>query len=214
MTTTVPIAPIVDVAPAAPSDEVIARAVEVLSRGGVIAFPTDTLYGIGCQMDHRQAIDRIQAMRGFDSAKRPLTLLLPDVGELPRYAIVGEPGFRIVTRIFPGPYCAEMLASPGAPTSFVHKDRRTIGVRIPDTAFCARLLWALRRPMLTATAKARDGGALATAQDIAREYGGDLDLIVDGGELSGPPSTVVSLVDDWVTVLREGKGPPGRLLAE
>jgi len=97
------------------------------------------------------------------------------------------------------------------PSPFVQGDRRTIGVRIPQSALCEMLTWRLGRPILTATAKSRDGHVLTTAAQIRQEYGGEIDLILDGGTLNGPPSTVVSLVDDWVTVLREGLGPANRL---
>ena len=187
------------------------QAISVLAAGGVIAFPTDTLYGLGCGFGQQQAIERIQLMRGLDLAKRPLTFVLPDLGELPRFTRVSESGYRMVNRIFPGPYCAELLAHPSIPSPFVQGDRRTIGVRIPQSALCEKLTWRLGRPILTATAKSRDGHVLTTAAEIRQEYGTDLDLILDGGTLNGPPSTVVSLVDDWVTVLREGLGPANRL---
>jgi tRNA threonylcarbamoyl adenosine modification protein (Sua5/YciO/YrdC/YwlC family) len=133
------------------------------------------------------------------------------VGELPRFTRMSESGYRLVNRIFPGPYCAELLAHPNVPSPFVQGDRRTIGVRIPQSALCEKLTWRLGRPILTATAKSRGGQVLTTAAEIRQEYGTDLDLILDGGTLNGPPSTVVSLVDDWVTVLREGLGPANRL---
>lgn len=194
-----------------PTETVVQQAVSVLAAGGVIAFPTDTLYGLGCGFGQKQAIERIQLMRGLDLSKRPLTFLLPDVGELPRFTRVSEAGYRLINRIFPGPYCAELLAHPSVPSPFVQGDRRTIGVRIPQSALCEKLTWRLGRPILTATAKSRDGHLLTTAAEIRQEYGAQLDLILDGGTLSGPPSTVVSLVDDWVTVLREGLGPANRL---
>jgi tRNA threonylcarbamoyl adenosine modification protein (Sua5/YciO/YrdC/YwlC family) len=206
------IAPIVEVAPSKPDEAVVRQVVTVLNAGGVVAFPTDTLYGIGCEYGQTHAAERIQAMRQIDSTKRPLTFMLPDIGLLPHYAIVHEQGHRILNRIFPGPYCVELTASPRVPAPFTHEDRRTIGVRIPDSALCERMLWMLRHPLLTASAKSRAGVTLTTAQAIRDEYGSDVDLIIDGGELAGPPSTVVSLVDDWVTVLREGRGPAGKIL--
>ncbi len=207
------VAQVVEIAPSLPSEEILQRTVAVLQAGGVIAFPTDTLYGIGCELGQARAIERIQQMREFDKAKRPLTFLLPDIGELARYAAVSESAYRIINKIFPGPYCAELQASPRVPAPFVHEERRTIGVRIPDTALCERLLWMLGRPMLTATAKSRAGQVLTTAAEIQAEYGNQLDLILDGGTLVGPPSTVVSLIDDWVTVLREGRGPASKILS-
>jgi tRNA threonylcarbamoyl adenosine modification protein (Sua5/YciO/YrdC/YwlC family) len=206
------IAPIVEVATSRPDETVIKQAAAVLASGGVVAFPTDTLYGIGCALGRPAAIERIGHMREFDGTKRPLTFLLADIGEVPHYASVSEACYRILTRIFPGPYCAELQASGRVPAPFVHEERKTIGVRVPDSAFCERLLWALGRPLLTATAKSRAGVVLSTATDIQREYGTELDLILDGGTLVGPPSTVVSLVDDWITVLREGRGPSSKIL--
>jgi tRNA threonylcarbamoyl adenosine modification protein (Sua5/YciO/YrdC/YwlC family) len=187
-------------------------ATEVLQAGGVIAFPTDTLYGIGCAIDRPRAIERVLAMRGIDRSRRPLTFLLPDIGELARYAQVTEIGHRTLGRIFPGPYCVEVVAAEGVPDPYVVGKRRTIGVRVPDHPFCERLLWSLGVPILSATAKSRDGRVLTSAAEIAASLGPELDLIVDGGVLDGAPSTVVSLVDDWVTVLRHGRGDPDRLL--
>lgn len=187
-------------------------AVDVLRAGGVIAFPTDTQYGIGCALERPRSIERLLKMRGIDRARRPLTFLLPDLGELARYAVVTEAAHAILSRIFPGPYCVELIAMPVVPEPYVVGHRRTIGVRIPDHAFCEKMLWALGTPVLTATAKGHDGRPLTDASAIAAALGSSLNLIVDGGVLDGPPSTVVSLVDDWVTVLRRGKGDPDRLL--
>jgi tRNA threonylcarbamoyl adenosine modification protein (Sua5/YciO/YrdC/YwlC family) len=213
MTATTPAyAPIIDIAPSRPADEVIAKTVDILQQGGVIALPTDTLYGLACVYGNGAGVERIQRMRGFDRAARPLTFLLPDLGELPKYAVVGESAHAILRKIFPGPYCAELLAGATVPEPFTHEDRRTIGVRIPDTALCEKLLWAVGKPLLSATAKSPAGDVLHTASEIKREYGKVLDLILDAGSLSGPPSTVVSMAGDWVTVIREGRGPSNRLL--
>ena len=213
MTATNPaLAPIIQVAPSQPEDGALQRAVEVLQNGGVIALPTDTLYGLACVYGDSQGVERIQTMRGFNRAARPLTFLLPDLGELPKYAVVGESAYAVLRKIFPGPYCAELTANPSVPEPFIHEDRQTIGVRVPGTALCEKLLWALGKPLLSATAKSTTGDVLQTAAEIKREYGRSLDLILDGGSLSGPPSTVVSLAGDWVTVLREGRGPSNKLI--
>jgi tRNA threonylcarbamoyl adenosine modification protein (Sua5/YciO/YrdC/YwlC family) len=205
-------AQVLEIAPSQPSEAVVRQAISVLAAGGVIAFPTDTLYGIGCEFGRPSSVDRIQKLREIDGAKRPLTFLLPDIGEVAHYAIVKEAAYRVMNRIFPGPYCAELLASSRVPTPFTREERRTIGIRVPDSPVCERILWGLGKPMLTATAKSRAGTTLTTAAEILKEYGGELDLILDGGTLQGPPSTVVSLIDDWITVLREGRGPAGKIL--
>lgn len=198
--------------PRAPADAVVREATLTLSSGGIIAFPTDTLYGIGCDFGRPAAADRIARLRGIDSARRPLTFLLPDLGELPHWALVGPTAYRILDRVLPGPYCFELLASARVPNPFVNQQRRTIGVRVPADPFCRELLWSLGRPILTVTAKSRAGAVLSTAAELQDEYGEALDLIIDGGTLAGAPSTVISLVDDWVTVLREGRGPSGPAL--
>ncbi|HEY2903385.1 MAG TPA: L-threonylcarbamoyladenylate synthase [Polyangia bacterium] len=187
-------------------------AVEVLTKGGVIAFPTDTLYGLGCAFGQRRATDRIQVMRNLDLKRRPLTFLLPDLGEVARYAVVTTEAYRILSRILPGPYCIELGATRAVPDPFVVGQRRNIGVRVPAHPVCERLLWSLGAPVLTATAKGRDDRLLRTAAEIDEEFGGEVDLILDGGPLLGPPSTVISLLDDWVRVLRQGKGPTENLV--
>jgi tRNA threonylcarbamoyl adenosine modification protein (Sua5/YciO/YrdC/YwlC family) len=207
------IAPIVSVAPSQPDDQVLQQTLEVLRAGGVIALPTDTLYGIACAFGNQDGIQRIASMRGFDIAARPLTFLLPDIGELPRFAQVTDTAFTILRKIFPGPYCAELTAASTVAKPFIHEDRRTIGVRIPGTALCEKLLWSLGKPLLSATAKSPSGDILTTAAEIKREYGKNLDLILDAGTLSGPPSTVVSLAGDWISVIREGRGPSNKVLA-
>jgi tRNA threonylcarbamoyl adenosine modification protein (Sua5/YciO/YrdC/YwlC family) len=206
------VAPIVEVKSDNPDDAVLLRALEVLRAGGVLAFPTDTLYGIGCALGQAAAAERIQNLRAIDTSKRPFTFLLPDIGALPHYAVVNEAAYRVLSRIFPGPYCAELVAGKKVPVAAGLPDRPTIGVRIPESLFCQRLLWRLGKPLLTVTAKAADGTTLTTAQKIQEAYGDKVDLILDGGELSGAPSTVVSLVDEWVAVLREGRGPTNRVL--
>ena len=211
-TASAPTPPIAEVDTSAPDGAVVDRAVAALLAGGVVAFPTDTLYGIGCVLGQSAPLERIRNLRQIDPSKRPFTFLLPDIGAVPHYAVAGENAYRIMNRIFPGPYCVELVASPKAGVAAVGPDRPTIGIRIPGTRFCEKLLWGLGKPLLTVTAKARDGSPLTTAAAIAAEYGTAIDLVVDGGELSGLPSTVVSLVDDWVAVLREGRGPTANIM--
>lgn len=204
--------PIAEVDPLDPDGAIVDRMVTALRNGAVVAFPTDTLYGIGCMLGQAAALERIRNLRQIDPSKRPFTFLLPDIGAVPHYAHAGENAYRIMNRIFPGPYCVELLASPKAGVAAVGPDRPTIGLRIPASRFCEKVLWSVGKPLLTVTAKARDGSPLTTAAAIAAEYGSALDLIIDGGEQSGLPSTVVSLVDDWVAVLREGRGPTNKVL--
>jgi tRNA threonylcarbamoyl adenosine modification protein (Sua5/YciO/YrdC/YwlC family) len=204
----VPVAPIISIS----DGEAERMAIAALKDGGVIAFPTDTLYGLGCAFSRRRAIERLARLRGIDRARRPLTFVLPDVGEIARYAQVSSEGCRILNRILPGAFCVELTAKSGIPEPFVVGRHRAIGVRVPRHAFCERVSWGIGEPLLTATAKTPEGRTLETAAEIALAFGDELDLIVDGGRLAGAPSTVVSLVDDWVTVLRHGRGDPDLML--
>jgi tRNA threonylcarbamoyl adenosine modification protein (Sua5/YciO/YrdC/YwlC family) len=205
-------AKIVETNAGAAVESAVKSAVEVLTKGGVIAFPTDTLYGLGCAFGQRRATDRIRLMRNLDLKRRPLTFLLPDLGQVAHYAVVTTEAYRILSRILPGPYCIELGATPAVPDPFVVGQRRNIGVRVPAHPVCERLLWSLGAPLLTATAKGRDDRLLRTAAEIDEEFGSEVDLILDGGPLLGPPSTVISLLDDWVRVLRQGKGPTENLV--
>jgi tRNA threonylcarbamoyl adenosine modification protein (Sua5/YciO/YrdC/YwlC family) len=196
----------------APEAAVIQRAAEVLTAGGLVAFPTDTLYAVGAILGNAAAAERIKRLRGIDTVKRPFTLLLPDVGTLPHYAKVSESAYRIINRIMPGPYCVELAAGPkvlGAPG---FTERETLGLRIPDSAVCAKLMWRLGRPIVSATAKSQGGATLTMAEEIVAAYGDEIDLVLDGGVQTGLPSTVISLVDDWITILRAGRGSTANIL--
>src|SRR3569623_2684910 len=103
-------------------------AATILKQGGVIAFPTDTLYGFGCAFDRPRAVERVLALRNIDPRRRPLTVMLPDLGQLARYAQVTTEGHRILTRVLPGPYCVELLATAAVPDSFAVGHRRPFGV--------------------------------------------------------------------------------------
>ncbi len=196
----------------APESELIQRAADVLTGGGVVAFPTDTLYAIGCTFGRADAVERIAKLRGIDTGKRPFTLLLPDVGTLPHYAEVSESAYRIINRVMPGPYCIELTATPKVLSAAGFSQRKTLGLRIPASAVCNKLMWRLGRPLVSVTAKDTAGKTLTTAAEIVAAYGTQIDLVLDGGEQTGLPSTVISLVDDWVTVLRAGRGSTDKIL--
>jgi tRNA threonylcarbamoyl adenosine modification protein (Sua5/YciO/YrdC/YwlC family) len=204
-----PRAEIVSVSLQDPDPAVVKRAADVLAGGGLIAFPTDTLYALGAVLGNADAAERIRRLRGIDTSKRPFTLMLPDVGALPHYAKVSESAYRIVDKIFPGPYCVELPVGPKVVGKPGFTERETLGLRIPACSLCHKLMWKLGRPIVSVTAKGKgddDRRTLTTAAEIADVYGEGLDLILDGGEQSGLPSTVISLVDDWVAVLRAGRG--------
>ena len=184
----------------------IVETVRVLADGGVIAIPTDTLYALVCAWNRPTAVEHIRKIRRIDTQIRPLSVLLPDIGELARYARVTHTILPVLSQIFPGPYCTELLATANVPKSLVHDRRGTIGIRVPDSPLCERVIWNLGVPLVAASAKTPRGELLSDAQQIADAFGPDLDFVLDAGPLSGKASTVLSLADDWVNVLREGQG--------
>jgi tRNA threonylcarbamoyl adenosine modification protein (Sua5/YciO/YrdC/YwlC family) len=189
----------------------IEEAVRVFEDGGVVAYATDTIYGLGCDMRNPRAVEGVYRIRELDR-KRPLALLFPDLSEIARYAQVSNMAYRIMRRIFPGPYLVELEATREIPRTVVER-RHRIGIRIPDEPVLHRILTRLGRPIMSTTAKTPDGELLLTAADIERAYGDKIDLIVDSGPVPGVQSTVLSLVGDEVQVIREGAGPVDEIVA-
>ncbi len=196
-----------------PEPRKLAQAVLQLTAGGVVAYPTDTVYALGCELDARKAIERLYHLKGM-TAKQPLALLLPDLGEVARYGVVSDSAYRLMKRLVPGPYTFILEATREVPrTLLIERDkRRTVGVRVPDHPVAQALLRALGRPILSTSAVGepdeeghREG--LGDPNEVRDRYGHGIDCLVDGGYTGIDVSTVLSLVRDEVEVLREGKGP-------
>ncbi|MCK5799910.1 MAG: threonylcarbamoyl-AMP synthase [Deltaproteobacteria bacterium] len=191
----------------------IAQAAQVLDRGGVIAYPTDTVYGIGCDLHNRKAIDRIYRIKGLDRGHR-LSFICEDLSNITDYAQVTDFAYRWLKRLLPGPYTVILPASRGVPKILLEK-RREVGIRVPDNTTCMELTRALGRPIISTSATDPTTGDILIDPDVVKErLGKQLDLILDGGLLTNEPSTVVSLMDDDIEVLREGKGPIDLLLGD
>jgi tRNA threonylcarbamoyl adenosine modification protein (Sua5/YciO/YrdC/YwlC family) len=182
----------------------IDQAVSVFVAGGVVAYATDTIYGLGCDLCNARAVERLYKIRALDR-RRPLALLFPDLAAMARYAQVSNVAYRIMRRIFPGPYVVELEATREIPKSIMER-RQRIGIRVPDEPVLREILRRLGRPVMSTTAKTPDGELLLSPADIERAYGDAIDLIVDSGPVPGVGSTVISLVGDEVQVIREGAG--------
>jgi len=187
-----------------PNPRLIEEAVRWFEGGGVVAYPTDTVFAFGCDFRNRQAVERLYRVRELDR-HRPLALLFPDLADIARYAQVSNTAYRIMRRIFPGPYTVELEATREIPKLVMQK-RRRIGIRVPDEPVILAILGALGRPLMSTSAKTPDGEYLLTAADVERSYGDAIDCIVDSGPVTAVPSTVLSLVGDAVQVIREGAG--------
>lgn len=188
--------------PEHPEPRKIARAVEILERGGVIAYPTDTVYGLGCDFTQKKAIDRLYQIKRMPRDHQ-LALLVPDLSQVATYAKVGDAQYRTMRSLVPGPYCFILPASKEAPKMLQSK-RKTIGLRVPDHAVTRALLEALGRPIIS-TSATWEGDILFDPDEIDDHF--DLDLVLDGGAGETTPSTVIALEDDGPEVVRVGKGP-------
>jgi tRNA threonylcarbamoyl adenosine modification protein (Sua5/YciO/YrdC/YwlC family) len=189
-----------------PNPRKIQRAAALLEAGGVIAYPTDTVYGIGCDLGNRKAIDRIYHIKGLDRGHR-LSFICQDLSNIAEYAYVTDFAYRWLRRLLPGPYTVVLTASRLVPKILLEK-RREVGIRVPANETCIELARALGRPIISTSATDPATGEILIDPDVVKDrLGGQLDLVLDGGLLTNEPSTVVSLVDDEITILREGKGP-------
>jgi tRNA threonylcarbamoyl adenosine modification protein (Sua5/YciO/YrdC/YwlC family) len=186
-----------------PEPRVIATAVTVLERGGVIAYPTDTNYGIGCGIFDKRAIERVYELRGL-SKDHMLSMILPDLSDIARYAIVEHDTYRLLKRYLPGPYTFILRATPEVPKIFQSK-RMTVGIRVPDHAVSLALARVYKRPLVSTSTKIGDK-MLQSPSEIAESMGHGLDLIIDAGPLSGADSSVVDLSGPYPVVIREGAG--------
>ncbi|HYO64847.1 MAG TPA: L-threonylcarbamoyladenylate synthase [Archangium sp.] len=197
-------APIIEVNAEFPQPRHVQRAVEILSSGGVIAYPTDTYYGLGCDLMSKKAIERLYQLKGRDK-KKPLSFLCPDLSDVAKYAHVSNFAYRTMKSLTPGAFTFVLEATRLVPEAMMSKQKQ-VGIRVPDSELARALAAALGRPIVTTSATDAEGEPLIDAKDIKDALGHGLDLILDGGVRLMEPSTVVSLIDDQIEVLRQGKG--------
>ncbi len=192
-----------------PQGRFIRRAVEILREGGVIVYPTDTVYGIGCDIFNKKAIDRIYQIKG-KSRKQPLSFIVPNLKDISKYAYVSDHAYRIMRRILPGPYTVVLPATRMVPKKIAEVNKRTVGIRIPDNRICMMLLEEFGNPIISTSANLSGSDILNDPELIKEELGNLVDLILDVGLLGLEPSTVIDLTGDEPVVLRKGKGefPP------
>jgi tRNA threonylcarbamoyl adenosine modification protein (Sua5/YciO/YrdC/YwlC family) len=198
------IAPIVEVDPVHPQPRLVERAAKVLEDGGLLAYPTDTYYGIGCVLLSKKAIDRLYALKGRDR-KKPLAFLCPDLSDVARYAQVSNFAYRTMRQLTPGPFTFVLAATRLVPEMMQSKQKQ-VGIRVPQAPLMLAISARLGRPIVTTSATTPDGEVLIDAHSIKEALGNRLELILDGGPQPAEPSTIVSLIGDELEVLRQGKG--------
>ena len=191
--------------PAHPQQRHIKRAVEQLNRGGVIAYPTDTSYGLGCDLFSKGAMERIYQMKRLDKHHQ-LSFICPDLSDLSQYVVFNDYAYRTMKRLLPGPYTFVLAATKTVPRFMLGEKRKTVGIRIPDHPVSQALMAELGHPIVNTTAGVEGEEPFSSAPQIADRLGKHLDLILDTGILQFDESSVVDLSGDEPVVLREGKG--------
>ena len=192
--------------PTHPQARLIRQAAEIVRQGGLIAYPTDSCYALGCHIGDKAAMDRLRSVRDMDD-KHHLTLMCRDLSEISAYAMVDNAQYRLLKAATPGSYTFILRATREVPRRLMHPRRKTIGVRVPQHPVAHALLAELNEPMLSATLQMPgDDAPLSEAADIRARFGKDLDLILGAGHCGIVPSTVVDLTGEAPVVLRIGTG--------
>ncbi len=196
-----------EIHPDNPQPRLIRQAAQIISRGGVVAVPTDSCYALVCHLDDKTAVERIQRIRHLEK-KHNFTLLCRDLSEIANYARVGNYAYRFLKSHTPGPYTFILLATAVVPKRLQHKKRKTIGIRVPAHNVVTALLAELGQPVMSVTLILPGSDFPETdAGDIREKLQHQLDLVIDGGHCGVEPTTVVDLTGDVPEVTRQGKGP-------
>jgi tRNA threonylcarbamoyl adenosine modification protein (Sua5/YciO/YrdC/YwlC family) len=198
--------------PETPQLRLVRQAVDIIRRGGVVVYPTDSAYALGCHIGDKKALDRIRQIRRLDK-NHNFTLVCRDLSELATYAKVDNQLYRSIKAHTPGPYTFILEATAEVPRRVMHPKRKTIGLRVPDNAIALALLEELNEPIMSTTLHMPgDEYPLTDPYDIRDLLERQVDLIIDGGYCGMESTTVVDMSGDDVVVLREGMGAPDDFL--
>lgn len=190
-----------------PSPRKIEQAVEILHAGGVAAYPTDSIYALGCAIEARDAIERIYRAKAMHKNQR-LALICPDLSTASEFGQFSQTAFRLAQRLFPGPYTLVVPATHQVPRTLTHHKRRTVGIRVTAHPIAQALVKALGRPLLTTSAIASGTDEpCRDAEEILEAFGKHIDIVIDSEQTEAAPSTVIEVDGEEIMVIREGQGP-------
>lgn len=191
--------------PTSLNEKYLEIATGILRDGGIIIYPTDTLYAIGCDALNNSAIERICRIKGINPQKTELSIICHDISQAAEYARIDNRAFRMLREYLPGQFTFLLPASTTLPKVF--KGRKTVGIRIPDNAIATSLAEMLGNPLLTTSVEDDGEGGVIYPESLAMQYEGVVDLLIDGGEGTDIPSTVVDITDSAdPSVIRQGAG--------
>jgi tRNA threonylcarbamoyl adenosine modification protein (Sua5/YciO/YrdC/YwlC family) len=195
---------IISINPQNPQLRLIKRVIEVLERGGVIGYPTDTIYGIGCDLFNKEAIGRIYRLKKHNRNK-PLSFICSDLKDISRYAYVSNYAYKTMRRLLPGAYTFILEATKVVPKMVMTK-QKTVGIRVPDNPICLALVGELGHPIISTSVYRPDEELYSDPREIEERFGKSLDLVIDGGIIVAEHSSVIDLTDEVPEVIRRGKG--------
>ncbi|MDY7038130.1 MAG: L-threonylcarbamoyladenylate synthase [Thermodesulfobacteriota bacterium] len=181
-----------------PQQRLINRVSEVLDKGGLIAYPTDTFYGIGCDLFNKKGIQLIYKLKNRP-LKKPFSIICDSLKEISRYGQVSNYAYKTMKRLLPGPYTFILEGTKLVPKIMLTK-RKTVGIRVPDNRICLSIVRTLGRPIISTSA------GLDNPHLIQDNFSSHIDIVIDGGVLYPSPSSVISLIDDVPEIIRKGKG--------
>jgi tRNA threonylcarbamoyl adenosine modification protein (Sua5/YciO/YrdC/YwlC family) len=192
--------------PENPQPRLIQQVVDCLKRGGIIIYPTDTIYGLGCDIFQPKAVEQICRIKGIDPSKAQLSFICRDLSHLSDYTkSIGTPLYRVLKSHLPGPYTFILPASKQVP-KILHTKKSTVGLRVPDNAICRAILDSLGNPLLSASLPGEMVEDYTDPEVMYENFGNRVDFVIDGGVGGMVPSTVIDCTTDEWSVLREGAG--------
>jgi len=195
---------LIEINPQNPQPRLIKKVVDLLKDGGIIAYPTDTYYGIGCDIMNKKAIEAVYQLKQRDK-KKPFSFICSNLKNISDYAKVSNYAYKTMKRLLPGPYTFILEGSKLVPKIMLTK-RKMAGIRVPDNAICLAIVDALENPILSTSATMPDGTIFYDPSFIHEYFGSRIDIVIDGGFVTGQPSSVISLYNDDPEIIREGIG--------
>lgn len=190
--------------PINPEIRFINKAIKILKEGGVIIYPTDTVYGIGCDIFNKQALDRVKQIKG-DSDIKLLSFICPNLKDIAKYAKVSDYAYKTMRKLLPGPYTFILPAARNVPKKLWSK-RKTVGIRIPDHPIALRIVNAMGNPIVSTSTTTRKGELLVDPLEIRSVFDFQVDLMLASVNIMGESSTVIDLSGEDPVIVREGAG--------
>jgi tRNA threonylcarbamoyl adenosine modification protein (Sua5/YciO/YrdC/YwlC family) len=195
---------ILQINPINPQQRLIDQVVVSLKQGAVISYPTDTMYGIGCDIFNQKAVKRIYQIKKRDKSK-PFSFICSSLKDVSQYCFISNSAYRLMKKCLPGPYTFILPAMKIVPKIMMSK-QKTVGIRVPANKICQQIVNSLGNPILTTSATLEEDFYLSEAFEVEERLGNQIDIIIDGEPITPAPSSVISLIDEEALVIRAGKG--------